>query len=660
MPPLTRQHTLESLRSWWSDSNPNLRGPTVNLHAAAKPLIRFLHDRQALEFIKNNRGIALTVVAFELYLSYLSCEYVSASTKSAILEDLLRRARCDEDTLEVHSNILQLLGVPATTDTRMMKAIRLILRAWAKCAKATCGSLVDILCDSRVLQVVEEVLAVLSDVSPMKFLPVISGASMEAKLLHRLSDMPQDSSSAQSHRWRILQNLARYESTTVAIVEADILNFVDKLLGSCPTNLYRHIFPMLRGLASYESTAMAVVRVIPFDLLGPLWRKSVDHTAPVDMLATWWEDLVTAKLLDSPRKAIVESTCGSLVALVCDSNVPQVVDGALWVLSRIPHIKFPPVTAGVSVQAKLLDHIVAVLKAPNTAEWRYPVIFQILFHLALHDESSEVAVVEENRFTNSSSENVDSTTLIDPFASWLEVLVTTKLLGAPRKAMAEAACGSLVALVWSLMEHYGYYLAVPISNSRQSQPEYLALHEPNAVAVVEANVLTSVEKLLRSNSIDLYQHIFPMLVILASHECTATAVLGMRLYDLLVTLWRLLRELVGHESTVQAVVAIVSRKDIVALLSAGCNDIFKSVVKTLKILDATLERIDTREKESENQSFFFGSTIPVFQIKLSMPDRQQYWLRATKIVILHYLASLVPKIAGANTVSTVNRSSEDG
>ncbi|KAJ7232519.1 hypothetical protein C8J57DRAFT_1250497 [Mycena rebaudengoi] len=92
MPPLTRQETFGSLRSWWLDSSPNLCSPTINLHAAAKPLMKLLYHQQALAIIGNNRDIPLSEVKVELYLSYLSCEYVSAPTKSAILEDLDWRA----------------------------------------------------------------------------------------------------------------------------------------------------------------------------------------------------------------------------------------------------------------------------------------------------------------------------------------------------------------------------------------------------------------------------------------------------------------------------------------------------------------------------------------------------------------------------------------
>ncbi|KAJ7494023.1 hypothetical protein FB451DRAFT_1551268, partial [Mycena latifolia] len=69
MPFLTRQRTLESVLSWWSDSNPP--GPTINLHAAAKPLMKLMYDRQALAFVKRNRGVTLSRETVEIYWSYV-------------------------------------------------------------------------------------------------------------------------------------------------------------------------------------------------------------------------------------------------------------------------------------------------------------------------------------------------------------------------------------------------------------------------------------------------------------------------------------------------------------------------------------------------------------------------------------------------------------
>ncbi|KAJ7202196.1 hypothetical protein C8J57DRAFT_1260393 [Mycena rebaudengoi] len=541
MPSLTRQQTLGS---WWSDSNPNLRGPTVNLHAAAKPLMRFMYNRQALEFIGKIDGIPLSEMDWEIYGSYLLCEYVSISTKSAILDDLSRRARYD-DALEVHSNmfhnLLQLLEVPVTMETKMREATLRILEILARsgaAAEATCGALVALLCDSRVPHVIDGALWVLSRV---KFPPVISGVSGEPERLKHIVEMLEAPVIPQWH--------CRCSG------QANGLNSVGKLLGSRPTNLYPHIFPMLEIFASYESTAMALVRMIPFSLLGALWRKSAHDLAPIGALERWWEDLVTAKLLSAPCKRIAEATCGSLVALMCDSHIPHVVDGTLWVLSRARRIKFPPITSGVSVEAKLLDRLSNMLEDSSTTE-----------------------------------------------------------------------------------RHYWWIIAI-VSN--------LARHESTVVAVGEADILNSVEKLLRSGPMDLYEDIFFMLERLASHKSTVMAVVKKFPYDLpakssewldddtapyktarvidtltriarypagaegvvtaklldnihgrlqsynsaiRLSTCRLLRALVGHESTVQDVIAIVPREHIVALLSYRNVRARDCAAEILREIDAKLER----------------------------------------------------------------------
>ncbi|KAJ7461935.1 hypothetical protein FB451DRAFT_475899 [Mycena latifolia] len=94
MHPCTRQPSLGSVLSWWSDSNPP--GPTISLHAAAKPLMRAMYHRQALAFIKKNSGIPLSKETLEIYSSYLAIlrfKYVSPETKAAILRDLPARER---------------------------------------------------------------------------------------------------------------------------------------------------------------------------------------------------------------------------------------------------------------------------------------------------------------------------------------------------------------------------------------------------------------------------------------------------------------------------------------------------------------------------------------------------------------------------------------
>ncbi|KAJ7236323.1 hypothetical protein C8J57DRAFT_1479216 [Mycena rebaudengoi] len=377
MPPLTRQQTFGSLRSWWSDNNPNLRGPTINLHTAAKPLMKLMYDQQALEFVRNNRGIPLTSTAAEVYGSYLSCEYVSVSTKSAMLEDIFWRAHSAPEALVVQSNmfhdILKLFEVAVTMDTTMSETVWLVLRILA-------------LSNSR---------------------QATSGVSVEEKLLGRLLDMLKDSSTTERHYqiMEILSDLACHESTAVAVVKAGVLNYVEKLLKSPPTGLHLQIYLMLERLVSHESTAMAVLRLLPLDLLGTHRGKIIDDTIPIDTLTRWWEGLVTAKLMDAPHNATAEATCSSLVAVLCytafifaisDSPLRQVVDGALWALSDVPRLKFPPfITGVVSVEAKLLARLLDMLEDSSSAEPHHWRILQIISNLTLF-ESAAVAVVEAN------------------------------------------------------------------------------------------------------------------------------------------------------------------------------------------------------------------------------------------------------------------------
>ncbi|KAJ7450961.1 armadillo-type protein [Mycena galericulata] len=86
MPPLTRQPTRQSIFSWWSDSNPT--GATINLHAAAKPLMRLLYHRQAMSFVKRNHDKLLSSEMIDIYASYIGWKYVSPSTKAMIMKEL--------------------------------------------------------------------------------------------------------------------------------------------------------------------------------------------------------------------------------------------------------------------------------------------------------------------------------------------------------------------------------------------------------------------------------------------------------------------------------------------------------------------------------------------------------------------------------------------
>ncbi|KAF7331072.1 hypothetical protein MVEN_02447500 [Mycena venus] len=133
MNPLTRQDTPPSIHSWWSDSNPGLRGPTVNLHAAAKPLMKFMYHRQTLEFIRKNRGSPLSKDVLETYSSYLPWDFVSRGTKIAILSELANRTDSDvEARAVVDSPVLEhITRMLRSPDTQLRGASRMLLRKLA-------------------------------------------------------------------------------------------------------------------------------------------------------------------------------------------------------------------------------------------------------------------------------------------------------------------------------------------------------------------------------------------------------------------------------------------------------------------------------------------------------------------------------------------------
>ncbi|KAJ7606227.1 hypothetical protein FB45DRAFT_1068702 [Roridomyces roridus] len=110
MPPLQRQETRGSLRSWWSDSNPMLHiSPTINIHALAKPLMRFMYHRQALGIMELNRDAPLSKELLEIYLSYLSSNHVSRATQKLVQEYVWERVIADPeatDRLELYSPFL--------------------------------------------------------------------------------------------------------------------------------------------------------------------------------------------------------------------------------------------------------------------------------------------------------------------------------------------------------------------------------------------------------------------------------------------------------------------------------------------------------------------------------------------------------------------------
>ncbi|KAJ7622206.1 hypothetical protein FB45DRAFT_122826 [Roridomyces roridus] len=102
MPPLECQLSRTSIYSWWSDGNPMLSsGPTINIHAMAKPLMRRMYHRQALAYIaQDGHGKALSGETVEMYSSYLSFKYILPETRLRVLEHLTASAISQPDTAQ--------------------------------------------------------------------------------------------------------------------------------------------------------------------------------------------------------------------------------------------------------------------------------------------------------------------------------------------------------------------------------------------------------------------------------------------------------------------------------------------------------------------------------------------------------------------------------
>jgi hypothetical protein len=127
-------------------------------------------------------------------------------------------------------------------------------------------------------QVIDGALWILSRLPHIKFPPVTTGLSVEAKLLDRLSDMLEHSSTTEQSYWiiEIVSHLARDKSTAIIVAEGNILNSLKKHLRSLPTDQYYQLMwkmtPILESLASHKSTAMAILHMIPLDLFSTRLR----------------------------------------------------------------------------------------------------------------------------------------------------------------------------------------------------------------------------------------------------------------------------------------------------------------------------------------------------------------------------------------------------
>ncbi|KAJ7061155.1 hypothetical protein C8F01DRAFT_1369386 [Mycena amicta] len=84
-----RPPTVYSTHSWWSDANSV--GATFSLHAVAKPLLAYLHHREARKLLATLGDVATpSALDMKVLSSYLAFKYTSTATKTMILEEYIR------------------------------------------------------------------------------------------------------------------------------------------------------------------------------------------------------------------------------------------------------------------------------------------------------------------------------------------------------------------------------------------------------------------------------------------------------------------------------------------------------------------------------------------------------------------------------------------
>ncbi|KAJ6585877.1 armadillo-type protein [Mycena capillaripes] len=370
MQPIARQQTRTSLHSWWSDSNPGLQGPTINIHTMAKPLVRFLYHRQAVQFIRSNAGVPLTPAVLEIYSTYLLCKYVSFETQWTVLAELGNRAQEEnEAAMIVESSVLakalQLLESP-NTDIRN-ESCRLVVNLTVYEATA-----------SRILEI-----------------------NPYARLVSLLDDKHPD---VVEYALQALANASFWLDGAQAVVQATVQDQVLKLLKSPNPVVQQSTCRLVQNLGRYEATAATILKINPFVQLVLLLHNEHPGVAGYALQAlantTLWLDGAQAvvqataqdqvlKLLESPNSVVREWTCRlvqdlaqreataatilkinpcvHLVSLLHDEH-SGVAESALEALAIVA---FWQDGAQAVVQATAQDHVLKLLELPNSVvqEW---------------------------------------------------------------------------------------------------------------------------------------------------------------------------------------------------------------------------------------------------------------------------------------------------
>ncbi|KAJ7879133.1 armadillo-type protein [Mycena leptocephala] len=340
--PSLRPQTPQSVHSWWSDSNSI--GPTMSIHAAAKPLIRLMYHRQATNFIEKNRGTSLSPQTMDIYSRYLGYKYIGATTKAAILRDL--ESRVSEDDADV---MIDSLSVQSDLAEGLVNSPHIEVR------RSTCRILARlVLLESRsafTFGAISCLVSLLSDKDPATVDTAIDSteASMDVRLVNKLLESPNDQIFEVTCGMLKRTALSQCENLVALLGLTSLLQWSDGAEAAINAGLIEKLL---------ESSTPWMTRSSRRYCKG--WSLHPSFHARAAMKAGILEFL--DKFVDSPNTWILRSTCLMLGHLVrSDSTLVIVVSDSLceFFMSRLRDENVEITESAISALARFAGFVVS-------------------------------------------------------------------------------------------------------------------------------------------------------------------------------------------------------------------------------------------------------------------------------------------------------------
>ncbi|KAJ7753650.1 armadillo-type protein [Mycena maculata] len=388
MHPLNRGETRTSILSWWSDRNPGLQGPTMNLHAAAKPLMRLMYHRQALNFIEKNRSAPLSREAAELRIH----RHEIGNSGEPQKQSNRQKRRCTHN----HRRF-----IPAVSDRSNDGNVELEgpgrgVYAMGRVVERGPGA---------------------PEYKPVFGVGVPVTASFEifhctqfsSFISHKHAEVIEEATYA-------LSEISRWLDGAQAAVDAKLLDHIEELLISSKEGVQRWTSTLVRNLSRHQSIAQEILTMKPCPQLVSLLRHKNSEvieqaTYALCMISRWLngaQAVVDAKLLDHIEELLISSnegvqrwTCNLVGNLATYESIARVVftmKPCILLVSLLRHKSSEVIEqatyalcmisrwlngALAVVDAKLLDHIEELLISSNEGVQRWTC--NLVGNLASHE-----------------------------------------------------------------------------------------------------------------------------------------------------------------------------------------------------------------------------------------------------------------------------------